>query len=67
MPGDLQQFRQIVFRNQHLQRRLREAPGYKSFLSLMLQLGKENGCEFSAEDIQREAESSRKAWLERWK
>lgn len=67
MAADLEQFRQIVFRDQTLQRRLREVPGFKSFLALVLQLGKQHGCEFSIDDVRREAEANRKAWMERWK
>jgi hypothetical protein len=68
MPAaDLQRFRELVFKDSTLQKRLREAPGYKSFINLVLQLGAERGCHFSAEDVRAEADANRKRWLERWK
>lgn len=62
----LEQFRQLVWQDLALQRRLREATGRESFMKLVLSEGERRGCVLTAEDVEEAMRESRRAWLERW-
>ncbi|HEX8180306.1 MAG TPA: Nif11-like leader peptide family natural product precursor [Pyrinomonadaceae bacterium] len=61
-----EQFRQLVFADEALQRELRAAPGGDSFLALTVRLGAERGYSFTVEEVAEAMRASRRAWLERW-
>jgi len=62
----LNQFRQLVLEDISLQERLRETPDRETFLRLVLQLGAERGCDFTAVEVQAAMQASYQAWLMRW-
>jgi hypothetical protein len=62
----LEQFCQLVLRNQDLQRQLRETPDQRAFTERMLALGVAHGFLFSAAEIEARLRAARQAWLERW-
>jgi hypothetical protein len=49
-----------------LQEQLRAAPDEAALFERVLALGRERGCEFSAEDLRAVVNANRRAWLERW-
>ena len=59
-------FRELVLENPALQETLRGAPDQETFLTLVLQLGREQGYQFSAETVLAALAANRRAWLERW-
>jgi Nif11 domain len=61
-----EQFHRLVLEDVGLQERLRESDDLESFLELILQLGEERGCRFTAADVEAALRKSRRAWLERW-
>ena len=61
-----EQFRQAVFRDAALQRRLRETKDKDSLYSLTLQLGAERGHTFDAGDLENALREGWLAWLNRW-
>jgi hypothetical protein len=61
-----ERFRLQVLEDAALQEMLRETPNLKAFLGLTLQLGRERGYSFTAEDVEDALRESRRAWLQRW-
>ncbi len=61
-----EQFRQVVLQDLALQERLRATTDHRSFLDLVVRVGGERGCHFTAEDVEAAMRASRRAWIERW-
>ncbi len=62
----LAEFRQFVFTNEHLQQELRQLEDRAEFIESVVRFGKENGFEFSAEDVEESLRLNRREWIERW-
>lgn len=61
----LAQFKQVVFSDITLQEKIRDIDDKAEFVSVVIELGRDVGCEFTAEDVQAEMMASRRAWIER--
>lgn len=61
-----EQFRQLVLQDLPLQEKLRAASDFQTFTLLAVQLVRERGFDFAAEDVERERQASQRAWFERW-
>jgi CSLREA domain-containing protein len=61
-----EQFRQIVLQEVALQERLRVTMDHRSFIDLVVRLGADRGCHFTAEDVEAAMRASQRAWIERW-
>ena len=61
-----EQFRQLVLQDLPLQEKLRAASDFQTFTLLAVQLVRERGFDFTAEDVERERQASQRAWFERW-
>jgi len=56
----------MVLQNPALQERLRATTDQRSFVDLVVQVGRERGCHFTPEDVEAAMRASRQAWIERW-
>jgi hypothetical protein len=63
---DLERFRERVLREPALQERLMQAPDTRSFTELAVGLGAEQGCAFTAEELQAAMQEARRALREQW-
>jgi hypothetical protein len=63
---DLEHFRRLVLEDISLQEQLRETTDVKSFLELVLKLGREGGCDFNQADVEEALRAGRRAWFETW-
>ena len=61
-----EQFRRLVLQDVALQEKLRVASDFQIFTPLAVQLGKETGFDFAAEDVEAARQASQRAWIERW-
>jgi Nif11 domain len=61
-----ERFRQQVLGDVVLQERLRAVPAPGDFVALLVRLGAEHGCDFSAAEVQQAMRDARRAWLARW-
>jgi hypothetical protein len=59
-------FRQLVFRDRALQEALRATSELERFIELVVELGRERGYDFTADDVKSALDASRRAWSERW-
>lgn len=64
--GGFQAFRNLVLHDPALQEALRCSPDRAAFVALVVRLGAERGCTFSAGDVSTAMQANRRAWLERW-
>lgn len=62
----LERFRQLVLQDLALQEALREKTNWEFFMTCVVRLGRERGCEFAAEDVEAALKASRRAWITRW-
>ena len=62
----LEEFRQQVLQDLSLQERLRNTTDREDFTNLMVELGQENGYNFTAEDVVDALQVARRAWFQRW-
>jgi hypothetical protein len=58
------QFRQIVLDDMALQERLQATTDRHEFVDLVVLLGEERGCHFTAADVEAAMSANRKAWLQ---
>jgi aspartyl/asparaginyl beta-hydroxylase len=63
---ELERFRELVLQKDGLQEQLREVTDRDAFVSRVLSLGKEHGCEFTAGDIRVAMQAGMQGWIERW-
>jgi len=63
---NLNRFGDLVLADRELHDALRAVPAGESFLALMVRLGAEHGCSFTAATVQAAVNEKRRAWLERW-
>jgi hypothetical protein len=62
----LDRFHALVLEDLSLQEQLRETEDQALFVSQVVRLGREHGCEFTADDAQAALHAARRAWVERW-
>ena len=62
----LTEFRGIVFSDIALQEKLRDETDRQEFIRLLIELGSERGCEFSAAEVEDSMRNGRRVWIERW-
>jgi hypothetical protein len=62
---DLERFVQLVLADRDLLERFRATADLESFAVLAVRLGRERGCDFTAEEVRRAVRERRRAWLER--
>lgn len=65
-PESLQRFCGLVFDDEGLQERLRQVKDRRLFIDLVVRLGAEHGCLFTAGDVEHAYRKNRRAWFERW-
>ena len=63
---EFERFRQLVLVDDSLQQQLRETPDRAAFFNLVLRLGRERGCQFTAEDVEDALLEGRRSWIQRW-
>jgi hypothetical protein len=56
-------FRELVWSDPELARRLWETPEHEAFVALAIRLGEERGLLFTSEDVHHAMSSGRLAWL----
>src|SRR5262245_25938610 len=49
--ADLEKFNQVVLRNPALQEKLRNSSDLKAFTEMVVKLGQQEGCSFTADDV----------------
>ncbi|MGO8835826.1 MAG: Nif11-like leader peptide family natural product precursor [Limisphaerales bacterium] len=64
--GHLERFSQMVLADRQLHEQLRTTADLESFIALAVRLGRERGCELTAEEIRAAVQERRRAWFERW-
>ncbi|MEP7336643.1 MAG: Nif11-like leader peptide family natural product precursor [Acidobacteriota bacterium] len=64
--ADFEAFRHLVLQDLSLQAQLRDEPDQQKFIALAVQLGTERDCHFTADEVVRELQVSRRGWFERW-
>lgn len=62
----LSEFRGIVFSDLSLQEKLRETDDRQEFVRLIVDAGRERGCEFTPEEVENALHGARRVWVERW-
>ena len=62
----LSEFREIIFSDVSLQEKLRELTDREEFIRLIVELGNERGCEFTAAEVENSLRNGRRVWIERW-
>jgi hypothetical protein len=62
----LTQFCQKVFSDDELQAPLRELTDRLEFAALAVQIGHQEGLEFTVEEVEERLTQGRRAWFERW-
>jgi hypothetical protein len=63
--GAFERFRRIVLDDPALFEQLRAVPEGAAFAESALRLGHENGCDFTADDLDAALRAARRAWIER--
>jgi len=63
---NFERFRELVAQRTDLQTELRETTDRQLFLSEVARLGRQNGCSFAVEDVDRALQQARRSWFERW-
>ena len=61
----LERFRDLVLREIPLQEELREMVDHERFTARVLEMGKEQGCEFTRGDVRAAMQAGRRGWIER--
>jgi len=64
--ASLEQFCERVLENQSWQETLRRIPDRTAFLASVVQLGMEQGCVFTGEEVQGVMQANHRAWIERF-
>ena len=64
--AELERFRQAVFGDLSLQRRLRVTADGESFGRLVVTLGRDGGYRFTLKDVEEAIRAARRTWIERW-
>lgn len=62
----LSEFRGIVFSDLSLQNKLLEIEDRQEFVRLIVESGRERGCEFTVEEVENALRDGRRVWIERW-
>ncbi len=62
---DLERFVQLVLAERDLLDQLRATAELESFAALAVRLGREWGCDFTAEEVRSAVRERRRVWLER--
>jgi EAL domain-containing protein (putative c-di-GMP-specific phosphodiesterase class I) len=60
------QFREMVLDDPRLQARLRGIADRGEFVTAVVAVANEAGCEIAVEDVEKEINAGRRAWIERW-
>lgn len=60
-----EEFRQLVLAEESLQEELRAITDRKVFIDRLIELGIENDCEFTSDDVEEAMRISRRIWTER--
>lgn len=63
---NFEQFYQLVLQEVSLQKELRDISEKENFFVRVLELGKENGFDFTIENIREAMLAKQRAWIERW-
>lgn len=63
---NFEQFRHMVLQDVALQERLRATTDPYGFVDLVVRVGAEHGCHFTAENVHSAMRASRQVWIERW-
>jgi hypothetical protein len=63
---DLDRFRQMVLEEDQLLEQLQQTAGLDAFARLTVELGRQRGCVFTAEQVLAAVQEARRSWLERW-
>lgn len=66
MNEDLEKLRRAVFRDAALQKDLQMILDREEFVRRILEIGRERGLKFNAEDVLQTMNKQRRDWLERW-
>jgi hypothetical protein len=64
--NDWQRFYTLVLADRELQDRLRAERDHRRFVDLVVALGAERGCQFTADDVTEALRAARRSWAERW-
>lgn len=64
--ASLERFRQLVLDDKSLQEKLRQTSHKRPFIALIISMGREHGCNFTAADVEAALREARRVWLERW-
>ncbi len=62
----LSEFRGIIFSDVALREKLREITDRQEFVRLIVEMGRERGCAFTADEVDNALRDGRRAWIERW-
>lgn len=63
---DFEQFRQMVLQQKNLQEKLCDISDKEEFYKSVMKLGRENGFNFTIENIREAMMKNQRAWIERW-
>lgn len=63
---DFEQFRQMVLQQKNLQEKLSVISDKEEFYKSVMELGRENGFDFTIENIREALMKNQRAWIERW-
>ena len=63
---NLERFRELVLNDPRLHDELRRTPDLESFAARAVELGRDYGCEFTAQTVRSAEQEMRRVWLERW-
>ncbi|EEF62894.1 Nif11-like leader peptide family natural product precursor [Pedosphaera parvula] len=63
---NFENFRRLVLADTALQERLRSVSDREAFRLLTVQIGKELGFDFTAEEVESALKDGQRAWIERW-
>lgn len=63
---NLEQFCLLVLQNLELQNQLKGLTGLNEFIPQVIELGRENGFEFSQTEVENKMRENRRQWHERW-
>lgn len=63
---NFEQFYRLVLEEISLQKELRDISDKEDFFARVIELGKENGFDFTVENIREKNQQNQRAWIERW-